>query len=220
MDDVVVLIGVFALGLAADYLRQFLQLNDIAILLWWKFDGVMAWFEAADSLLDVESQNQRLAVEAFQRLQFAPAAGARKTQMAFICIGNLPAACADAGRRMRIFQNGHRVVDGRLGQFGRVLQEWMDLRRLAEQRDDVVNEMAAEIEHDAALHLGEILLVGFAAVAVVHVHVDGEDAAKPAGSGPAAAPIASPAPATDVKTVYRLADTAREQLRHVYTGNC
>ena len=27
-------------------------------------------------------------------------------------------------------------------------------------------------------------------------------------------------PATDVKTVYRLADTAREQLRHVYTGNC
>ena len=32
------------------------------------------------------------------------------------------------------------------------------------------------------------------------VHVDGEDAAKPAGSAPAAAPLASPAPATDVKT--------------------
>ena len=27
-------------------------------------------------------------------------------------------------------------------------------------------------------------------------------------------------PATDVKTVYRLAEVARERLRHVYTGNC
>ena len=178
MDDVVVFIAVFALGLAADDLRQFLQLNDIAVFLRRKFNRVVTRLEAAYSLFDVEFQHKRLAVEAFQRLQFAPTARSRQPQMAFVRIRNLPTACADAGRRMGIFQNSHRVVDGRFRQFRRVFQEGMDFRRFAKQRHDIVDKMAAEIEHDAAFHLREILLVNFAAVAVVHVHINREDIAE------------------------------------------
>ena len=71
MDNVVVFVGILGFRRSLNDIREFLQLDDITVVLWWEGDFMLTRLEAADSVLHKHFQHKWLAIEHLQRCEFA-----------------------------------------------------------------------------------------------------------------------------------------------------
>ena len=179
MDQTVVFKSVRAFCFAPDHFRQLDELFGVAVELRRKFDDVSARGVAATGFFQIDVEFERFAVEAFDRADFNPAVRAFDFEAALVdsaaCVA---AAGADECGRVRVAEYGRGVVLRAGDDVGSRHQERFHTLRATHDRNDEVDQVTAQVEHDSAFEFGEVFLVLFAAVAVVHIHVDRENLAK------------------------------------------